>query len=58
MGLKSFLTVSAAGNGIYTAVPAATGAALLPRDWLAPGLAVPILIPVLVWQRHARKSSE
>jgi len=57
MGFRSFLAVSLTSNGIYTAALAASGTTLLPRDWLAPGIAVPLLIPVaawLIWRRYAR----
>jgi uncharacterized membrane protein YdjX (TVP38/TMEM64 family) len=53
-----FFLACAAGNLIYAAILAANGAAFLPGDLIGPGLAVPMLLPVIawfVWRRMAAK---
>ncbi|MGH0033639.1 MAG: hypothetical protein ACQGVK_01285 [Myxococcota bacterium] len=46
---RSFLAASVAGNGLFAAAMAANGATLLPDRWAGPGLALPMLLPLLAW---------
>ncbi len=46
---RRFFLASLAGNGVYTLILAANGAALLPDGLLGPGLIIPMLLPVLAW---------
>jgi uncharacterized membrane protein YdjX (TVP38/TMEM64 family) len=43
------IATCAAGNLIYAAVLAGSGAAFIPSGWAAPGLAVPMLLPPMAW---------
>lgn len=54
-----YLLACALGDGIYAAVLAATGAALLPGEWFVIGLLLPMLLPVLAWfiWRASQRSS-
>lgn len=59
MQLLPLLTVCAIGNGLYAAVLAGNGAALLPDALLGPGLIIPMALPVcgwLLWRCLARRS--
>ncbi len=47
--LAGFLAASAAGDCVYAAVLAADGAAWLPSGLRGPGLAAPMLLPVVAW---------
>ena len=49
MALAPFLTVSAAGNGLYALVLAGNGATLLPESLTGPGLVLPMALPVAAW---------
>ncbi len=59
MKLSTFLLVSASGNGIYSLALAGNGATLLPDALAGPGLALPMVLPVvcwLLWRWYARKN--
>ena len=47
--VAQFLLASAAGNFVYAAILAANGANFLPGALLGPGMAVPLLLPVVAW---------
>lgn len=49
MKLSTFLLVSIAGNGIYALALSGNGATLLPDALAGPGLALPMLLPVVAW---------
>lgn len=49
MGFLRFLVTAMLGNGIYSFVLAANGAALLPGAAVGPGLILPMALPVLAW---------
>ncbi len=49
MRLAPFLAASVAANGVFAGALAANGAALLPTEWLGPGLILPMLLPVVAW---------
>ena len=49
MKLSAFLSVSIAGNGIYSLALSGNGATLLPDALAGPGLALPMLLPVAAW---------
>ncbi|TPW09656.1 MAG: hypothetical protein FD130_2450 [Halothiobacillaceae bacterium] len=50
MPLKSFLLTTLVGNSCYALALAANGAALLSGSlWIGPGLAIPMLLPVIAW---------
>ena len=44
-----FLLAILIGNAIFAAAMAGNGAALLPDRWSGPGLALPLLLPILAW---------
>lgn len=44
-----FLLACLAGNLIYAAMLAASGAALLPQGWFAAGIVLPMALPVVSW---------
>ncbi len=51
---STYVASSTAGNALYAAAMALSGAHWLPGDWAGPGLVVPMLLPVasyLVWRR-------
>ena len=55
-----FFIACAAGNVIYAGVLAGNGATLLPDALIGPGLAIPMLVPVvawLVWQWSVKRKS-
>lgn len=47
--LLPFLAATAAGNAVYMAALAGSGAAFLPAGAAGPGLAVPMLVPAAAW---------
>lgn len=49
LGWSQFLLACGSGNLIYAGALALNGAALIPRDVLGPGLALPMLLPVAAW---------
>ena len=49
MPLKPFLLASISGNAFYSLVLTANGATLLPDNLVGPGLAIPMLLPVVAW---------
>ena len=57
MPLARYLLAGALGNAAYAVAMAGSGAALLPEGLAGPGLAPPLLVPVvawLLWRRAAR----
>ncbi len=49
MNFKTFFLVIFFGNGLYSAILAGNGAALLPNALAGPGLIIPLLLPVFAW---------
>ena len=49
MPLARFMLAGALGNAAYAFAMAGSGAALLPEGLAGPGLAPPLLVPVLAW---------
>ncbi len=60
MRWTAFTGASIAANGVFACALSGNGAALLPEALVGPGLALPLLLPViawLAWQRRARRRS-